>query len=366
MLTRLPITGALPPSFFAIPEAVYAGQSLRPAPADPARTAALFAAEAALHDIILYTDHQRVRLVGIFPKEKAPDGVTDALFGFWEATPDAAELTAAAFAALAADAAARGFRRLVGPLNFTTFHAYRLRLGAEPPSWGAFDREPVNPPYYPDWLEAAGFRPSLTYESRLIRPATVPVVYSDKATLLAQLAHMPFQFIPLTPEAWAAHEAQIFPLVHAIFGENPAYRMIPDDQFRALYGAAYARALCPHSSVLVREPGRGRLVGLSFCHPNYQPLALPPGTAPDFERDYPRLPRGERTLLAKTVGIHPDFRQRGLMSLLGAYGMGPFRAFYDQVIFCLMRTGNPSLAFTDGLPVEVARYALFAREVAAG
>ncbi len=359
MLDRLLITGALPPSFFVLPAAVYADQVLRPVPEDPARVAALFAAEAARHEIILYTDHQRLRLVGMFPKSAAPGGSAEALFGFWEATPDAADLTAAAFSALAADAAARGCHRLVGPLNFSTFHAYRLRLGAEVPSWGAFDREPVNPAYYPAWLAAAGFAPTLTYESRLIRPATVPAVYADKAALLAQLGSVPFQFIPLTPAAWAAHEDALYPLVHAIFGENPAYRAITAAQFHALYGAAYARALCPYSSVLVREPASGQLVGLSFCHPNYRPLNLPAGTPPDFARDYPRLPHGQRTLLAKTVGIHPAWRQRGLMSLLGAYGMGPFRALYDQVIFCLMRTNNPSLAFTDGLPVEVARYALY-------
>ena len=363
MLERLSITDTLPSSFFTIPEAVYAGQSWRPAPEDPVRTAALFAVEAAEHELILYTDHQRLRLVGIFPKEAEADGGGEARFGYWEATPDAAEICAEAFATLRADADARGLTRLVGPINFSTFHPYRLRLGDEPPSWGAFDREPVNPPYYPQWLAAAGFHPTLTYESRLIRPDTVPAVYADKAGLLTQLAHVPLQFIPLTPDAWDAHEAGIYPLVHAIFGENPAYRIIAEDHFRALYGAAYAQALCPHSSVLIREPSSGQLVGLSFCHPNYQPLHLPSGTAPNFERDYPRLPHGQRTLLAKTVGIHPAFRQRGLMSLLGAYGMGPFRALYDQVIFCLMRTGNPSLAFTDGLPVEVARYALFAQEM---
>lgn len=363
MLERLLIRGALPPSFFAIPAAVYADQPVRPAPEDPERVAALFAAEAVRCEIILYTDHQQLRLVGIFPKEQIADGAAEALFGFWETTPDAAAANAEAFAALTADAAARGFHQLTGPLNFNTFHSYRLRLGDESPSWETFDREPVNPPYYPALLEAAGFEVSLTYESRLIQPATIPAVYADKAGLLAQLTRVPFQFIPLKPAAWAANEDQIFPLVHAIFGENPAYRSISAEQFKALYGAAYARALCPYSSVLVREPASGQLVGLSFCHPNYQPLHLPPGTAPDFARDYPLLPRGQRTLLAKTVGVHPDFRQRGLMSLLGAYGMGPFRALYDQVIFCLMRTDNPSLSFTDGLPVEVARYALFGKAI---
>ena len=96
--------------------------------------------------------------------------------------------------------------------------------------------------------------------------------------------------------------------------------------------------------------------------PNYAPLRLAAGTAPNFARDYPRLPR--RTLLAKTVGVHPDFRQQQLMSYLGAYGMASFREFYDEIIFCLMRSDNFSRHFTDGLSAEVAQYALFERELA--
>lgn len=348
-LDLIPYAGVLPASFFQIPARVY-DQILRP-PEDERAVSQLFADEAPRHDIVLLTDHECLRLVGIFPK----DDPATAFFGFWETTDDPA-LNRDAFTLLADEARRRGRSRLLGPLNFTTYQSYRLRLGGVP-SWGHFDREPFNPTYYPALLEGLGFAPVQHFESRLIRPDTVPQVFGEKAALLAALDQLPYDFIPLDAAAWAAHEPEIFELVQQVFGTNPAYRAIPYAQFRRLYNPTYAAGLCPHTSVLFRDQTTGRLAALSLCHPNYAPLGL--SEPPDFHRDFPRLP--EKTLLAKTVGVHPDFRKRGLMNALGAYGMVPFRERYEQVIFCLMRADNPSLYFSNGLPVEVARYALFER-----
>ena len=347
-IQQLPFQGHLPASFFQIPKSIY--QSLpNELVEDEAAVRALFAQETERNDIVLFTDHIQLRLVGIFPA-----GSSTAYFGFWETVEDEA-LNRAAFGQLREAARQRGYTQLLGPLNFSTYHAYRLRLGP-PPSWQHFDREPGNPGYYPGLLEKLGFAPQLTFESRLIEPATVPAVYQDKAALLAALSGLPYEFLPLTPATWPEHEAELFELVHQVFSANPAYQRIPESQFRQLYNAQYAAKLCPHTSVLLREKARGRLVALSLCHPNYAPLKLG-ATPPVFERDYPRLTR--KTLLAKTVGVHPDFRNQQLMSYLGAYGMLSFRELYEQVIFCLMRSDNFSLHFTDGLPAEVARYALF-------
>jgi hypothetical protein len=350
-LHRLPYAGALPESFWAIPDRVYAAQPWRPAES-PDLTEQLLAQEAARNELLLFTDHATLRLLGIFPHDS-----DEAFFGFWETLDDAA-LNQAAFEALAAEARQRGRRRLIGPVNFNTFQAYRLRLAPEP-SWGQFDREPVNPGYYAPLLQDLGFAPVSTFESRRIRPADVPRVYADKDQLLRELGKVPFDFIPLNGASWDAHEPEIFELVHAVFGANPGYRPVPPAQFRLLYNRAYAEKLCPHTSVLLRDRASGALAALSFCHPNYS--ELPAGHHPVFERDFPRLQR--RQLLAKTVGVHPDYRQQGLMSYMGAYGMVHFRERYEDVIFCLMRTGNFSLHFTDGLPAETAHYALFGREL---
>ncbi|MCC3160437.1 hypothetical protein LJ737_24585 [Hymenobacter sp. 15J16-1T3B] len=352
-LRRISYQGQLPESFWLIADRVYADRPQRPAESRPL-TEQLFALEASRNDIVLYTDEATLRLVGIFPHESE-----EAFFGFWETMPNAA-LNEEAFELLRADARQRGRRRLVGPVDFNTYHRYRLRLPPAP-GWGVFDREPVNPDYYPALLAGLGLAPVSTFESRRIRPQDVPAVYTEKDMLLRELAKIPFDFIPLNEHTWQEHETAIFELVQAIFGANPGYRPVPLAQFRLLYNRQYAAKLCPHTSVLFRDQASGELAALSFCHPNYTDLALPDDAPPVFERDFPRLAR--KQLLAKTVGVHPAYRQRGLMSYLGAYGMVHFRERYDDVIFCLMRTGNFSLHFTDGLPAETAHYALFGQDL---
>ena len=344
-INRIPFQATLPDYFF----------SMAPdSEDDPAVVLPVFQMEAARNEIIVYTDQRTLRLVGIFPHDS-----TDAYFGFWETANDLA-LNQRAFSGLEADARQRGRTVVRGPMNFNTFHRYRLRLNGAP-SWGRFDREPVNPVYYPVLLDQLGFWVSSRFESRLIRKETVPGVYRSKKQLLDELAQIPFDFIPLNSETWQRCEAELFELVHQVFSANPAYKPISKTQFQLLYNRQYSEKLCPHSSVLFRDKQSGRLAAMSFCHPNYQSLVLPAGDAPNFARDFSRLEK--KVLLVRSVGVHPAFRNQGLMSCLGAYGMLGFRELYDDVIFCLMRADNFSLHFSDGLPFETAQYALFEKHV---
>ncbi len=352
-LDRLPYQGELPASFDTVGRQLYAGLGYAP---DDEHAARLCEQLAATHDIIFYTDHWNLRLAGLFPKE----GGEVAYFGFWE-TAGLLPPNQLAFDQLRQDAAARGFQQVRGPLHFSTYFRYRLRLGPVP-SWKQFSREPVNPPYYPSLLEQLGFRPVLGFESHCLRASSVPQVYEQRRAVQEQLLQSPFEFIPLGPGTWAALEDEIFELVHQVFGQNPAYRAVGKAQFRLLYNEQYAEGLCPHTSVLFRHRASGQLAALSLCQPNYHPLGRTVSAHPVFTRHYPLLTH--RTLLAKTVGVHPDFRGQGLQALLAAYAMQEFQEYYDDVIFCLMRDDNLSLRFLKDLPTEVAYYALFERDVA--
>ena len=348
MIDRFPFTGTLPERFFALVPPLYA-HLLFKLKEDTAIVKKLFEMEAERNEIIIYTDHEQLRVVGIFPHN-----TTEAHFGFWE-TADNLQLNQQAFSLLEADAATRGRTSITGPLDFNTFHRYRLRL--EEPSWGSFDREPVNPTYYGYMLEQLGYWQKSTFESRHIRKEDIPAVYSDKKLFLDELEKIPYDFVPITPDVWQQNESEIFELVHHIFGSNPAYKPVSRQQFNMLYNYTFAQKLCPHSSVLFRHKASGRLVAMSFCHPNYQSLNLPATVSTSFAQDYHWLEK--KVLLVKTVGVHPDFRGQRLMSFLGAYAMLSFRELYEDVIFCLMRTDNFSTHFTDTLPYESARYALF-------
>jgi hypothetical protein len=344
--------GSLPSSFFTIPKRIYEALPFS-LPEDKLTIQKLFAIEAERNQIVIYTDHESVRLVGIFPVDDST-----ALFGFWETANDET-LTHQAFQLLEKDAQAKGRSRLIGPINFNTFHNYRLRTG-DVPGWIMFDREPVNPTYYPFLLAQQGFVTRASFESRLIPKKNIPDVYIDKALLLQELKKIPFDFIALNEDSWQQFEDGIFELVQAIFSENPMYRQVSHQQFKLLYNQQFARKLCPYSSVIFRDQASGTLAAISMCHPNYQ-LMDRGITQPVFERDFQKL--SHKILLAKTVGVHPQYRQQGLMNYMGAYGMLSFREYYDEVLFCLMRSDNFSLHFTDNLTYEAAKYVLFEKSI---
>lgn len=351
-IDRIIYTGSLPDSFFDLPDKIYEDLPFKPEE-DSSIITTLFKIEAERNEIIIYTDHNDVRLAGIFPAKD-----DNAYFGFWETTNDAS-LHKQPFTLLEADTLKRNRSTLIGPLNFNTYHNYRLRVGTFP-TWDMFDREPVNPDYYPALLQQSGFYTKATFESRLIKKENIPDVYIEKAALLEELKKIPFDFIPLNEANWQLYEDEIFELIHAIFNRNPLYKTISATQFKLLYNHDFSRKLCPHSSVIFRHQSSGKLAAISMCHPDYHSLYSKVKT-PDFERDFSGLKK--KVLLAKTVGVHPDFRQQGLMNYMGAYGMLSFRDWYDEIIFCLMRSDNYSLHFTDSVSYEPAKYVLYEKRL---
>jgi hypothetical protein len=351
-IKRVPYTKVLPANFFEIPKSIYA--SLPFFLSEDKRTiATLFEHEAERNDIVVYTDDENLRLVGIFPNDS-----DQCFFGFWETTNEL-DRNGDAFQLLLNDAQQMGKHELIGPINFTTYQSYRLRLGS--PSWIWFDKEPVNPLYYPNLLTKLGFKKHLLFESRMVQEADIPKVYDSKYDLLEKFKKQSFECIPLTPEAWHTHHAEIFELIHGIFNANPLYRAISYAQFSGMYNAAFASLLCPHSSVLFRDRKHGQLIAFSFCHPKYVGQNLPGDGKYSYERDFATLK--EKTLLVKSIGVHPQFRELGLMNALGAYAMLSFRDLYKHVIFCLTRSDNVSNNFTNNLPFEKVAYALFSRKV---
>lgn len=344
---------SLPDSFFSIPEKIYSGLEFSPEETRK-EVENLFKLKSKDHDIVIYTDHQDLRLVGIFPNEG-----NLAMFGYWETIEDLA-LNKKAFELLEADGLSRGKSLLNGPMHFNTFHRYRLRLG-ETPSWKMFDREPVNPSYYPELLEGLNFGKSLTYESRRIPSSEIRNIYKDKNRFVQEIKDLPFEIVPLNPENWESYQEEIYELVESIFNTNAGYKTIDPAEFKLLYNPQFSEKLCPYTASLFKDSSTGKLVALTFCHPNYKSIQDEITGSPDFERDFLKIKNP--TMLAKSSGVHPDYRQMNLMNYSGAYAMLSFRELYDDTIFCLMKTDNYSRHFTDGIACEKAFYALYEKKL---
>lgn len=347
-MRRIQFDNDLPESFVAISRTVYKGLELKNTESHEAILKQLLLFKEN-QDLIIYTDDENVRMIGIFP----PDSDL-AYFGYWEST-DAPELNKQAFDLLKEDSKNKGYKELIGPINFNTYLPYRVRVGKFP-SWVQFDKEPVNPTYYLNLLIDNGFKICNEYESRMITKETIKDVYFSKESILNDLKTIPFDFIPITSVFWSEHREELYHLIHETFCVNPYYRKITFEQFNSIFTDTFVARLCPHSSVTFRDQKTGKLAAISLCHPNYMELAESNENI-SFDTHYHLLKK--KTLLAKSVGVHPQFRSNGLMNFLGAYGMISFQEYYEEVLFCLMREGNFSLRFSDYFPHDKSVYALF-------
>lgn len=347
-MERIVYTDTLPTSFVEIPKEIYREAELKINESKESKEK-LINTFKEHHEVIIYTDHAEFRMLGIFPEES-----DIAYFGFWESSNNS-PLAKEGFDLLKEDASLRNYKQIVGPLDFNTYLPYRIRIGKYP-SWKQFDKEPINPSYYLNLLLDNKFKITTEYESRMIAKDNIKDVYFNKESLLQDLDTIPFEFIPITADLWKENQYDLYLLIHETFGDNPFYRKITFEQFTYLFDGGYVNRLCPHSSVTFRDHKTGRLAAISLCHPNYSELI---GVVDNitYEEHYPLLKK--KTLLAKSVGVHPDFRKNGLMNFLGAYGMVSFQEYYEEVIFCLMREGNLSLRFSDYFPHDKSMYALF-------
>lgn len=299
------------------------------------------------NEIILYTDHNTYRFIGIFNILRK-----DCSLGFFESMNNSS--IDLAFKHFKQDALDRGFLKILGPINFNTYLSYRIRLNN--PVWGKFDSEPHNPLYYNEIFTRNGFNIVQEYESRLIKKEHIKDVYINKKELLEALSQIPYNFIPINKEFWLNNTHKIFELIHQIFSGNPFYNTINFNQFNLLFNDDYINKLCSLSSVIFQDKLTQEFAAISLCMPNYESLNLE-NEKPDFTKHFALLEN--KTLLAKSVGVHPNYRSLGLMNYLGAYGMMSFHDHYDEVLFCTMRSDNPSLRFSDPFKYEKANYALY-------
>jgi hypothetical protein len=226
---------------------------------------------------------------------------------------------------------------VLAPMNFDTWHAYRLRTGGfEEPT---FMMEPYNPSFYPAIFAALDFAPISQYVTKTVtHPATLMSAWEEHHR--AAIARG-YRFRSIDPAALDSEMSLIHRLSLATFCDNLFFTGIPEEEFRALYAGAASR-LDPHLLIFLLDP-QGIPVGLSFSSPDA------------------RMPA---TVNLKTFGVLPRVRGEGAGAALAyeSYRRFAERGF-QQVNHCLMRVGNRADHFDGGLGEVTREYALYARSL---
>jgi hypothetical protein len=288
---------------------------------------------------------EQARLAG-FVSPQQIEGETVAFFGFWESI-NALQANRQLFQGLRDWASSQGATRLYGPINFNTFGAYRLRLSGF--EGGAFPGEPWNPVYYPQLLDELGMRLRYRYLSTFNDMAQVVASVRDDYLRIKPKLQTAISLETLTGEFWMNHLDELYGFVDQVFAGNFAYNKLSLEAFRSHCGAPFAERLCPNSSVLARAQD-GRIAGFFLVYPDYSPLLRQGNPQPvptarlKHSEHFAQLPMPRRAL-AKTGGVHPDFRELGLFTAMGCELSLRAEGHYQQIAATLVREDNKSRQF---------------------
>jgi GNAT superfamily N-acetyltransferase len=238
-----------------------------------------------------------------------------------------------------------GARRVLGPINGSTWHRYRLALPAlagDPPFHPpVFLSEPRNPPEYVAQFESVGFKPLAFYESRIESP--ILTGGDDLRQTWTRLGRHGYTLRTLDASRFDEEMRAFWELSLVCFADNAFYSPIGFEEFLSLYQPLRSR-IDPDLVLLVHDAGR-HLVGYML---GYADALSDTG-------------RGPTRVVAKTVAVSPDARGRGL----GAALMMELRARaakkgFTAAIDALIHLSNVSRRISMKLRTRVfRRYALY-------
>ena len=266
-------------------------------------------------------------------------GETPGLVGSFESVDDI-ECAAAVLGAAETRLRAEGRRRVVGPMNGTTWAPYRLALPEGAPC--LFPLEPRNPAYYCAMWEALGYNVIANYTSSCfpLTPDSFPRLGRAEDILSAHgvIIH------DFRPDRLDLDLAAIYDIATVSFRNNFLYTPVTRAAFLAQY-RPFAARLRPRDLSIARNAD-GKPVGFAFGFPNaYAPI----GT------EY----------VIKTAAVLPEHAGRGLGGLLVdrlarmAYDDG-----FESAYHALMHESNISCNLGRHAQAKVCRrYRLYAKDL---
>lgn len=289
------------------------------------------------------------------PELRDSDGRPIGMHGFFEAENDAPAVRALLDTA-ASWLHEQGVRRIVGPLNGSTWARYRFNLGPHdvPPFLG----EPINPPYYPALWEAAGFTVCEDYYSK--RVTNLPGAATELERIDRRVQTQGYRFRTLRPEQFEEELRVFYRLSCAIFAENFLYRPIGWEEFLAMYRPL--QPLIDPRFVLFAAAPDGEDVGFLFCYPERRRAVA--AAARRWGKLGYLWHSFTRTINIKSLGVVAKHRRSGLGAALMQQGYArAAKAGYRSANLCLIRSDNPSGRLDGAIGEVIRHYRLYERSV---
>jgi hypothetical protein len=307
----------------------------------------------------------KVRLATFLDPQNQVDAKQIAYFGYFESVGDQ-QANTQIFDQAKSWAKEKGAVELYGPINFTTFGAYRLLI-SDDPKQPPFPGEPYNPPTYPDMLTELGFEVAEKYLSIIGERSAIEDRLRMAEFFIKHLEDNGYRFETLTHQLWLDQLPTFYTLVDDIFKDNFGYTQLSRESFLSFCGEKYIRKACPHTSTITYAPD-GNIAGFLLVYPHYGPIVVQGAkdnrievSKLDYQKHFPLLEKmNQRTAMIKTVGVLPDYRRQRLQDAMGARAVLTGDDRYDRWYAASIRQDNPSRNVGESIAKKDRRwYALY-------
>ena len=367
-------TASLSDEFFQIARNVYK-EDPNWLPEDESEIRTLFGPKNPFFEVgkVWLATAGNTRLVGIFDPRVSFNEQKVAYFGFWE-TGDEQEVNQSLFSELEEWAKGQGADAVYGPVNFSTYQDYRLRLTFKG-QHGPFPAEPYNPESYNSLMGQLGYSVAMKWESQIMSEEQITFT----KTVLRPMVHQQLEaggivIESFTPELWLNNIENFYDLINVIWADNFGYYQIDFESFKMIFGQSLLKKLCPQSSVVFFEKDSRQLAGYFISYPDYAPLIRNgnPDRIPynqiNFKEHRPLME--SPAALGKSGAVHPKYRKVGLFSAMAVeLASRASDAGYSHTIAALMRSDNPSTKIRNLLPEglnyiqELREYGLYSKDL---
>lgn len=347
-------------NFFSVPDHVYCNERAS-IPEDRATIEWLFSDENSFFkegEAWVRVIPNTARLAG-FIHPDYPKGC--AYFGFWETIHDS-DITNKLFEEFEAWALSRGCRTVMGPINFSTFYTYRLRLNQFDLPY-SFQGEPHSPDYYLPLLHHRGYTVSQEYFTDVINTNhpmnKVPDAFMEKMNTR-------YSIHPLTPDVFEERFSEFTALTNQVFGHKDFYTPSILSIFDKVTKPFILKNICPKTSFFATAKDGSNIIGYVIVFPHYGPLLCRhsdmqvPLAHIDYSTHFPMLT--EPTAIVKTVCVSPEDSKKGLVFMLYLATLQASRAYYSHIVMALTSTTTRKVLSPDVIS-DTYKYGVFSKEL---
>jgi len=284
-------------------------------------------------------------------------GAPAGLVGFFECADGGAEAGRAALDAAVGWLSQRGARRVLGPMDFSIWHGYRLMTRGF--QTDPFLGEPRNPPMYPELFEAAGFKPGPRWYSwDLAREHLEGMRRAAAARAQPEsFAAAGMTLAPFDLERFDESLSHAYELLVEAFSEHAGFTPISREEFSTLF-AGMRQLLIPELVPMMWTAER-RAVGFGYLYPDHAELFRAARGQAD-RLPQPPWPRPDR-LVFHTVAVQKDHRRQGMVeTALAPLLEEALRRGFTRGVGALAKEG-PTMYSKTGAPSR--EYALYEQEL---